>query len=88
MSRILGLDVSTKTIGIAIFEDQGNHGKLQLLTHITPQVKPKPKDNIELLMKKPTNIFGAQKGGSNYFGGFKIMMRGLYLSSTAYSFLY
>tara|TARA_Y100000310_G_scaffold165523_1_gene165254 strand:- start:1079 stop:1711 length:633 start_codon:yes stop_codon:yes gene_type:complete len=52
MSRILGLDVSTKTIGIAIFEDKGNHGKLQLLTHITPQVKPKPKDNIELLMKK------------------------------------
>ena len=52
MSRILGLDVSTKTIGIAIFEDQGEKGKLQLLTHITPKVKPKPKDNIELLMKK------------------------------------
>ena len=52
MSRILGLDVSTKTIGIAIFEDQGEKGKLQLLTHITPIVKPKPKDNIELLMKK------------------------------------
>ncbi len=52
MSRILGLDVSTKTIGIAIFENQGEKGKLQLLTHITPQVKPKPKDNIELLIKK------------------------------------
>lgn len=52
MSRILGLDVSTKTIGIALFENNENSGKLQLLTHITPKVKPKPKDNIELLMKK------------------------------------
>jgi len=52
MSRILGLDVSTKTIGIAIFENQGEKGNLQLLTHITPVVKPKPTNNIELLMKK------------------------------------
>lgn len=52
MSRILGLDVSTKTIGISLFEDEGESGKLQLLTHITPKVKPKPKDNIELLIKK------------------------------------
>jgi len=52
MSRILGLDVSTKTIGISLFEDNGDNGKLQLLTHITPKVKPKPVDNIELLIKK------------------------------------
>ena len=52
MSRILGLDVSTKTIGISLFEDFGDNGKLQLLTHITPKVKPNPKDNIELLIKK------------------------------------
>ena len=52
MSRILGLDVSTKTIGIALFENSGSNGKLQLLTHITPKVKPKPDNNIELLMKK------------------------------------
>ena len=52
MSRILGLDVSTKTIGISLFEDNGDGGKLQMLTHITPKVKPKPKDNIELLVKK------------------------------------
>ena len=52
MSRILGLDVSTKTIGISLFEDNGDNGKLQLLTHITPKVKPKPIDNIELLIKK------------------------------------
>jgi hypothetical protein len=52
MSRILGLDVSTKTIGISLFEDFGDNGKLQLLTHITPLVKPKPESNIELLIKK------------------------------------
>lgn len=52
MSRILGLDVSTKTIGISLFEDSGENGKLQMLTHITPKVKPNPKDNIELLIKK------------------------------------
>lgn len=52
MSRILGLDVSTKTIGISLFEDSGDNGKLQMLTHITPKVKPNPKDNIELLIKK------------------------------------
>jgi len=52
MSRILGLDVSTKTIGVSIFEDLGDQGKLQLLTHITPKVKPLPKDKIELLIKK------------------------------------
>ena len=52
MSRILGLDVSTKTIGISLFEDNGDNGKLQLLTHITPVIKPKPTDNIELLIKK------------------------------------
>lgn len=52
MSRILGLDVSTKTIGIALFEDSGDNGKLQLLTHITPKVKPKPTNNIETLIKK------------------------------------
>lgn len=52
MSRVLGLDVSTKTIGISLFEDDGNSGKLQMLTHITPKVKPRPQDNIELLIKK------------------------------------
>ena len=46
MSRILGLDVSTKTIGISLFEDFGDNGKLQLLTHITPIVKPKPESKF------------------------------------------
>lgn len=49
---ILGLDVSTKTIGISIFEDRGEEGKLLVLKHVTPKVKPKPKSKIEELVKK------------------------------------
>lgn len=47
--RIIGLDVSTKTIGIALFEGDG---KLLELTHITPVIKPKPETKLEELFKK------------------------------------
>ena len=47
--RILGLDVSTKTIGIALFEHDGT---LMELTHITPVIKPKPDTKMEELFKK------------------------------------
>ena len=47
--RVLGLDVSTKTIGIALFEGDG---KLLELTHITPRIKPKPETKLEELFKK------------------------------------
>jgi len=47
---ILALDVSTTTIGIALFEDLGNQGKLKLLTQVTPKVKTK--DKTEELFKK------------------------------------
>ena len=47
--RIIGLDVSTKTIGIALFESDG---KLLELTHITPIIKPKPTTKLEELFKK------------------------------------
>lgn len=53
---ILGLDVSTKTIGISLFEDVGGKGDLKLLTHVTPKVKPKPTSKIEELCEK-ANIF-------------------------------
>ena len=52
MGRILGIDVSTKTIGVALFEDNGDSGKLLELTHITPKIKPKPDNSLELLIKK------------------------------------
>ena len=49
MSRILGLDVSTKTIGMALFE---HDGKLLELTHITPKIKPQPENKLEELFRK------------------------------------
>lgn len=49
MGKILGLDVSTKTIGIALFDDDG---KLWELTHVTPSVKPQPKNKLEELFRK------------------------------------
>ena len=50
MGKILGLDVSTKTIGIALFEETGK--KLLELTHITPVIKPKPENKLDELFKK------------------------------------
>jgi hypothetical protein len=49
---VLGLDVSTKTIGIALFEDFGDHGALRLLHHVTPVVKPKPENKMQELFEK------------------------------------
>jgi hypothetical protein len=49
---ILGLDISTATIGIALFEDLGDRGKLKLLHHISPKVKPVPITKIEELFRK------------------------------------
>jgi hypothetical protein len=49
---LLSLDVSTSTIGIAIFEDMGNHGELKLLHHVSPKVKPKPENKMEELFRK------------------------------------
>ena len=47
--RVMGLDVSTKTIGMALFEEDG---KLLELTHITPKIKPQPESKLEELFKK------------------------------------
>lgn len=49
---ILGLDISTTTTGIALYEDLGTHGKLIQLTHASPKIKPKPESKIEELIKK------------------------------------
>lgn len=51
-SFILGLDVSTKTIGIALFEDLGDKGALRLLHHVTPVVKPKPENKMQEIFEK------------------------------------
>jgi hypothetical protein len=49
---ILGLDVSTKCIGISLFEDNNGVGDLKLLHHVTPKVKPEPESKMEELFEK------------------------------------
>lgn len=49
---LLALDVSTSTIGIALFEDLGDHGKLKLLHHVSPKIKPQPQSKMEELFRK------------------------------------
>lgn len=48
--KVLGLDVSTKTIGIALFDIPTR--QLLELTHVSPLPKPKPEDKIEELILK------------------------------------
>jgi hypothetical protein len=48
--KILGLDVSSKTIGWAIFDI--NNSTLLEASHFTPKIKPQPEDKIEELIKK------------------------------------
>jgi hypothetical protein len=48
--KILGLDISTKTIGFALFDMSTS--KLLELTHFSPKIKPQPEDKIEELIKK------------------------------------
>ena len=56
---VLGLDVSTKTIGIALYENLGNKGHLSALTHVTPKIKPKPETKTGELFEK-CDIFEEQ----------------------------
>jgi hypothetical protein len=48
--KILGLDISTKTVGVALFDLDGQN--LLELTHFSPKIKPEPESKLELLMKK------------------------------------
>lgn len=46
---VMGLDISTKTIGMSIFDTTG---KLVELTHFTPKIKPQPENKLEELFRK------------------------------------
>ena len=48
--KVLGLDVSTKTIGIALFDIPSQ--QLLELTHVSPVPKPKSENKIEELIRK------------------------------------
>ena len=50
--KVLGLDVSTKTIGIALFDT--NSEKLLELTHLSPVPKSEMNSKIEELIVKST----------------------------------
>jgi len=52
--KVLGLDISTKTIGVALFDIESKH--LLQLTHVSPVPKPKVEDKMEELLVK-SNIF-------------------------------
>jgi Holliday junction resolvasome RuvABC endonuclease subunit len=48
--KVLGLDISTKTIGWALFDIQTQ--KLLELTHFSPVIKPQPEDKVEEMILK------------------------------------
>ena len=48
--KVLGLDISTKTIGWSLFEIKTQ--ELLELTHFSPVIKPKPEDKIKELILK------------------------------------
>ena len=48
--KVLGLDISTKTIGWALFDIQSQ--KLLELTHFSPIIKPQPEDKVEEMILK------------------------------------
>jgi len=48
--KVLGLDVSTKTIGWALFDLQTK--ELLELSHFSPRVNPRPEDKVEEHLKK------------------------------------
>ena len=48
--KVLGLDISTKTIGWALFELHTQN--LLELTHVSPIIKPKPEDKMDEMLQK------------------------------------
>jgi hypothetical protein len=48
--KVPGLDISTKTIGWALFDIQSR--ELLELTHFSPKIKPKPEDKLAEMMAK------------------------------------
>lgn len=60
-NKILGLDISTKVIGFALFDI--DNSKLLELTHFSPKIKPQPENKIEELLMKAD---GFKKHLENY----------------------
>ena len=62
--KVLGLDISTKTIGWSLFDVQTQ--KLLELTHISPVIKPQPEDKIEELLMKVNSVEERLKEYKNF----------------------
>ena len=69
--KVLGLDISTKTIGWALFDIQTQ--QLLELTHFSPKVKPKTNDKVKEMMIK-TNQFRDKLADYTKFGITRIII--------------
>jgi hypothetical protein len=76
--KVLGLDISTKTIGWSLFDIKTR--KLLELTHFSPVVKPQPEDKIEELLGK-VNAFEKILEGYKNFGITKVIIEEPLLNS-------
>lgn len=76
--KVLGLDVSTKTIGIALFDIPSQ--QLLELTHVSPLPKPKPTNKIEELILK-SGIFKQKLYEYQNFGITKVIIEEPLLNS-------
>ena len=76
--KILGLDVSTKTIGWALFDYQTK--ELLELTHFSPIIKPKPEDKLLEVIKK-ADEFGKKLEEVKDFGIIKVIIEEPLLTS-------
>lgn len=76
--KVLGLDISTKTIGWSLFEIQTQ--RLLELTHFSPVIKPKPEDKIEELLGK-VDAFEEKLQGYKELGITKVIIEEPLLNS-------
>jgi hypothetical protein len=76
--KVLGLDISTKTIGWSLFEIQTQ--RLLELTHFSPIIKPKPEDKIEELLAK-VDAFEEKLQGYKELGITKVIIEEPLLNS-------
>ena len=76
--KILGLDVSTKCTGFALFDINGQ--ELLELTHFSPKIKPQPEDKIEELLKK-ADAFGKHLENYKDFNIVKVIIEEPLLNS-------
>lgn len=76
--KVLGLDISTRTIGVALFDIQTK--ELLELTHFSPVIKPKQDNKIqELLMK--VDAFEEKLNGYRKLGITKVVIEEPLLNS-------